>query len=90
MGDSVNLVQAQAKPASSSLSTLHRTGFLQRKCACGGTAGLSGQCEQCQKDHFLGTPRNRLQKKLTINEPGDQYEQEADRIANAARRLAAY
>jgi hypothetical protein len=26
------------------------TGLLQRKCACGGSAGLSGKCEECQKD----------------------------------------
>jgi len=36
-------------------------GILQRKCACGGTPGLSN---------------------LKVNEPGDIYEQEADRIAN--------
>ena len=51
---------------------------LQRKCACGGIAGPSGECSECRKKRILG-----LQTKLTINEPGDAYEQEADRIAEA-------
>jgi Domain of unknown function (DUF4157) len=51
-------------------------GLLQRKCACGGTPGLSGECEECSKKKRLG-----LQTKLKINEPGDVYEREADRVA---------
>lgn len=44
--------------------------ILQRKCACGGT------CTECQ------TKQGRsLQTKLSISEPGDRYEQEADRVA---------
>src|SRR5262245_18788012 len=50
---------------------------LQRKCACGGTPGPTGECEACKRKR-LG-----LQTKLSINQPGDQYEQEADRIADA-------
>jgi hypothetical protein len=51
--------------------------FLQRKCACGGGAsGLTGECEECSKKKMVG-----LQTNLRINEPGDAYEQEADRIA---------
>lgn len=52
---------------------------LQGKCACGGSAGLSGECEGCKTKKLLGKP---LQKKLAISEPGDAYEQEADRIAD--------
>jgi Domain of unknown function (DUF4157) len=51
-------------------------GSLQRKCACGGTPGPTGECEACKKKR-LG-----LQTKLKINQPGDIYEQEADRIAD--------
>jgi len=51
---------------------------LQRQCTCGSSAGLTGACQDCQKKKLLGKP---LQTKLRINEPGDQYEQEADRIA---------
>ncbi len=53
--------------------------ILQRKCACGGTAGMSGECEACSKENRLD-----LQTKLNLNEPGDIYEQEADRIADQA------
>jgi hypothetical protein len=51
--------------------------LLQRKCACGGSAGLGGQCDECQTKNLLG-----LQTKLAVGEPGDVYEQEADRIAD--------
>ena len=50
---------------------------MQRKCACGGSAGLSGECEECRKKKVQG-----IQTKLTISGPGDQYEREADRIAD--------
>ena len=54
-------------------------GLLQRKCACGGASGLSGSCSECETEKMLGRS---LQTKLRINEPGDVYEQEADRIAD--------
>ena len=54
-----------------------QVGLLQRKCACGGSAGLGGQCDECQTKKLFG-----LQTKLKVNEPGDIYEQEADRIAD--------
>ena len=55
---------------------LSRSGQLQRKCACNGAAGVSGECEESSKKKLLG-----LQTKLRINEPGDIYEHEADRVA---------
>ncbi|MGB8340814.1 MAG: DUF4157 domain-containing protein [Chthoniobacterales bacterium] len=51
--------------------------LLQRKCACGGTAGPSGECAECKRKRLA------LQPKLAINQPGDRYEQEADRVAEA-------
>ncbi len=48
--------------------------LLQRKCTCG------GGCPRCQED--LG-----IQTKLKIGEPGDKYEQEADRIADEVMRM---
>lgn len=53
------------------------SGLLQRKCACGNNAMAGGGCEECGKKQRLG-----LQTKLKVNEPGDIYEQEADRIAD--------
>jgi uncharacterized protein DUF4157 len=43
---------------------------------CGGAAGLSGECDEYGKKNRLS-----LQTKLEVNDPGDIYEQEADRIA---------
>src|SRR5262249_51280645 len=45
-----------------------RSGILQRKCACGASDGMSGECEECSKKKRLG-----LQTKLKVNEPGDSY-----------------
>ena len=44
-------VHPQVKSASAPLPsfTPARTGLLQRKCACGGTLGLEGECEECRK-----------------------------------------
>jgi len=58
--------------------------LLQRKCACGGSSGLTGNCAECEKKKFVGQP---LQTKLRINEPGDVYEQEADRVAAQVMRM---
>jgi Domain of unknown function (DUF4157) len=52
---------------------------LHRKCACGGSTRASTSCAECEQKKLVGTP---LQPKLRINEPGDRYEQEADRIAD--------
>ena len=32
-----------------------QSGILQRKCACGGAAGMSGECEECSKQTALGS-----------------------------------
>jgi Domain of unknown function (DUF4157)/Putative amidase domain len=50
------------------------TPLLQHQCACG------GGCPRCQDE--LG-----IQTKLKIGEPGDKYEQEADRIADEVMRM---
>jgi hypothetical protein len=73
-------VQMTAKAQDSGGSTL----LLQRKCACGGSAGLTGECEECRTQRLLGKP---LQAKLRINQPGDEYEQEADRVADQVMRM---
>jgi len=65
----------------SSNPSLVQTSLLQRKCACGGSAGAGGECESCTKNKSLG-----MQTKLRINEPGDAHEQEADRLADAVVR----
>ena len=49
---------------------------LQRKCACGGAAGLGGQCANCDATNLL-----LVQPRLSVGEPDDAFEREADRVA---------
>ncbi len=60
-------------------------GVLQRKCACGNTAGSSGSCAECQSKQ-----EGILQTKLQIGEVGDRYEQEADRVADQVMAAPAH
>ena len=55
------------------------TGLLQRKCACGNHTTAGGECEACRRKRQSAG----LQAKLAVNEPGDAFEQEADRLAAA-------
>lgn len=77
------LTTATAAPATEQAVRLTaRAGaVLQRACACGGQAGLGGECEDCRRQKRLG-----LQAKLAVNQPGDRWEQEAD--VAAARIMA--
>lgn len=67
-------------------SPLSRGGILQRKCACGNTAGSSETCAECQEKSGMALSGT-IQTKLTINQPGDRYEQEADRVADQVMRM---
>src|SRR2546429_4367774 len=74
------------KPSMASMQTQ----ILQRKCACGGTPGVDGECGECRSKR-LSSQRQAipmtLQTKLTVNKPGDQYELEADRVAEQVVRM---
>jgi len=74
----------RAHSSSSGFTPMHGA-MLQRKCACGGSSGLTGSCTECEKKKLVGQP---LQTKLRISEPGDAYEQEADRVAEQVMRMA--
>jgi hypothetical protein len=58
------------------------TNLLQRKCDCGGDSGVAGECEDCRKKRLAGNFSG-LQTKLEVNQPGDSWEEEADRIAES-------
>ncbi|HRI15067.1 MAG TPA: DUF4157 domain-containing protein [Verrucomicrobiota bacterium] len=73
------------QPVPSGLLCPSQSRILQRKCACGGSAGMAGECEECSKQQRSG-----LQAKLKVNEPGDIYEQEADRIADQVMAAPAH
>jgi peptidoglycan hydrolase-like protein with peptidoglycan-binding domain len=69
------------KQQSINSSSLSR-GILQRKCACGNQSAGGGECGECGKKNQL------LQRRAVhISEPGDRYEQEADRIADQVMRM---
>lgn len=72
----------QAKPVSASSAV--PAAVLQRKCACGGTPGPTGECADCRRKRQLG---GTVQTKLRVNQPGDKYEQEADRVADMVMRM---
>jgi hypothetical protein len=78
-------LHAERAQSLSSQFVLTHGAMLQRKCACGGSSGLSGSCSECEKKKFVGQP---LQTKLHINEPGDACEHEADRVADKVVRMA--
>ena len=52
-------VMAQTKPGTTSAPPV-RSNLLQRKCACGGTPGPTGECEECRKTREAGM----LQRKV--------------------------
>ena len=71
--------------------------LLQRKCDCGGSPGVTGNCSECE-DKRLSVQRyacgrseslldrhhgQTIQTKLAVSEPGDRFEREADRVADA-------
>ena len=66
-----------------------RASLLQRKCACGGAPGPAGDCVDCRRrGRFDREARGRpLQAKLRVNQPGDRYEHEADRVAEQVMRM---
>jgi Domain of unknown function (DUF4157) len=62
------------------------SGLVQRKCAtCGNHTVAGGECTDCKK-----LKPSSLQTMLTINEPSDRYEQEADRIADQVMAMPAH
>src|SRR5215471_9991342 len=66
----------KVNPTTSQGVASKRAGSLQRKCACGGTPGPTGECEDCKRKRLS------LQTKLAINQPGDHCEREADQMAD--------
>lgn len=82
-------LQTQPRTNSRSADAPGRTGALQRKCACGGAPGPTGECTACRRKRMHGAKPLPLQPKLTVNQPNDQYEQEADRVADQVMRMAA-
>ena len=79
--------QAKANGLQTTIVSRKPSGRVKRKCACGGNAGLTAECDECQRKHLAGERLSSVQPKLTISQPGDKYEQEADRIADTVMRI---
>jgi hypothetical protein len=52
------LLQTQARAQENLAFTPASTGLIQRKCACGGTPGLTGECEECRKKKLQRKTQN--------------------------------
>lgn len=72
-------MQTQVSPAPKPVHMTTHSHLLQRKCACGGMPGPTGECGECRKKNMQTT----IQRKMRMNAPGDIFEQEADRVAQA-------
>src|SRR5215212_3576598 len=51
-------VQSQATLVAKPSFAPIRSNLIQRKCACGGTPGLDGECAECRRKRLLGSQRN--------------------------------
>jgi hypothetical protein len=60
-----------------------RSGIVQRKCACGGAAGPTGECEESKKKRAVGESGLPIQKQAAVSQTGDRFEQEADQAAQS-------
>jgi hypothetical protein len=67
-------------------SPLSQDGGLKHKCACRNSAGMSETYTECQEKGET-SQLERIQPKLTVSQPNDKYEREADRIADQVMRM---
>jgi uncharacterized protein DUF4157 len=76
------LIASKSGPqTSSSFTPAHRT-LLQRKCACGGTAGSTGECEACGKKKLQQRTDIAPDSRTSVHRGGETgLEREADRVA---------
>lgn len=81
-------VPAKSTTGMTSSATTSQRSSLQRKCACGGAPGPTGECAACRRNRRPGEKPRPRQPKLAINQPNDQDEQAADRVAAQVMRMA--
>ncbi len=82
-------MQATAREKADSPGSVAPTqrGVLQRKCACGGSAGPGGTCTSCARKRLKSS--GQLQTKLRIGAVNDPLEHEADRVADQVMAMPA-
>lgn len=59
---------------------------VQRKCACGGAAKSTGECDECRRKR-LHAPQGAIQRTLQVGPVNDPYERAADRVADTIMRM---
>jgi len=61
-----------------------QAGLVQRRCACGGTPGVDGECSACRAKRLRSEQPAAPQPTTTlvVGAPGDRHEQEAEQIAS--------
>jgi hypothetical protein len=81
-------MQSKAKTASAPTPSFAplRSGLLERKGTFGSTPGLTGEFVGSRGKSLVSQPPL-IQAKLTINQPNDRYEREADRVADLVMRM---
>jgi len=91
-----NTNQTTTLPDKSPPSVSAANRIVQRKCACSGTAGVTGKCADCSTKNLslanAGVQRTFAgvaQRRLAISQPHDTYEQEADRVAEEVMKAPA-
>jgi len=85
MSTAFALAHARSAPApagASAFAPVARPLVLRRKCACGGGSDAGGECEECARKK----PGTLRRSALAVGEPGDRFEQEAERIAGSVVR----
>jgi hypothetical protein len=83
-------VASQSKFTPLSPSAPIRSGVVQRKCSCSGMAGPTEACvRRRHKKHGYQATRP-SETKLTVNQPGDRYEPEADSVAGQVMHMSVF
>jgi Domain of unknown function (DUF4157) len=60
--------------------------LVQRACTCGGVPGFDGECAECRAKRLSRSPLAQIT--LEIGSPDDEFEREAERVADAVVRDA--
>ena len=64
--------QTKVTPASPAAISAVPTGLLQRKCACGGSPGVDGECAACRQKRLQRKAAHSLTGGAATDETGDQ------------------
>jgi hypothetical protein len=68
-------LQSQAIPVPTPSFAPIRGNLLQRKCACGGTPGLDGECAECSRKRLLGLQRRSADQAKPAEVPSIVYDE---------------